>query len=81
MIGRKAVKYILWYYAHAAGQAEIRRTRGTYDTLDAAIAASDQRNAECWRQVTSTSWQLTDKVVKAAGLRHSWWFIDYAKSV
>ena len=73
--------YILWYYAHAAGQAERRRARGRYDTLAAAIAASDHRDSECWQQITPTTWQLTAPVIKAAGLRNSWWGIDYAETV
>lgn len=73
--------YILWFYAHAAGQAERKAVRGRYDTLAAAIAASDRPDPECWRQSTPTTWELTPAVIKAAGLRSSSWFINYAETV
>lgn len=68
--------YTLWFYPQGGNREDVREKRGSFNTLDAAISASDYPNPDCWDQSASNSWQLDDPIIEAAGLQHSWWAID-----
>lgn len=68
--------YVLWSHPRGGEYENEREKHGAFDSLDEAIAASDYPDRRCWDQSTSTTWQLDDPIIEAAGREYSWLAID-----
>lgn len=66
--------YDLWFHPEGGGWSA-REKRDTFDTREAAMAATEYPEAPQWEQSGSYDWILNDAIIDGAGREYSWFTI------